>query len=238
MVKKTIAFFRTNTAALIIGASLIIAINFGRFVDWVDYAAYVLSGQASADREAKKQQEEFWERQRVKAEQDQAQAQQEQVAAQRRFEKEEAANQQRVNDVIATWQEYLISVKGKYRQIQIVQDQTHGDYVCLLDHPKTGDPIEQVDEQLRLMLTNEQYRAMQSRQRAAFWNYKTQDNIADGFVGWLNSHSTAGKRDWSYGDLKGFEYGFYSYQSRIDIWNPCLSPKELWRANRYQNHIE
>jgi hypothetical protein len=230
-------FIGKNSAALIVGVSLILALNFDRFLIWGNNMVYYLSGQATTDTKIEEERRQRY-REMVEAQrQRNALMEAERVKAQQAFEEERAVKQ----EMFEAWQDYLVSLKGKYPQIQIVRDTTNGDYACLLDHPKTGAPsLEQAEEQIRLSLSDEQYRLLRSRRQAEFWNYETQDNIADGFVGWLNSHSTAGKRNWAYDDLQ-FGYSseaLVSHRSHLDIWNACLWPKEVWRANRYQKRIE
>jgi hypothetical protein len=50
--KRLVEFAKTNSAALIIGVSLIIGLNFSRFINYAELAIYHLSGQAGADKAA------------------------------------------------------------------------------------------------------------------------------------------------------------------------------------------
>ena len=50
--KRLIEFAKTNSGALIIGVSLIIGLNFSRFINYAEVAFYHLSGKAGADEAA------------------------------------------------------------------------------------------------------------------------------------------------------------------------------------------
>ena len=106
-------FARTNSGALIIGASLIIGLNFERFKDYVAAtpdairtAIYHLSGQADADQA--KDRREF-----------------------ARLEKEEQARLERLRIEELAWQDFLAAARTKLPQIRVVKNSYGGDYVCL-----------------------------------------------------------------------------------------------------------
>jgi hypothetical protein len=101
--KRLIKFAKTNSGALIIGVSLIIGLNFSRFINYAEVAIYHLSGQAAADEAA-------FEAARV-----------ERAAAQEHYRIEQAA-----------WQEFLGSERTKFpQQIRVVKNSYGGDFLCL-----------------------------------------------------------------------------------------------------------
>ena len=59
--------------------------------------------------------------------------------------------------------------------------------------------------------------------------YQVRDSISDDFVGWLNGNRLLGRVDWRYDELEAFDAQQYVN---------CLSPKDIWRANRYQQRID
>ena len=99
---RIIAFAKSNTGALIIGASIVIGLNFERFAEYVNDAFYKLSGEAEADRKRAQQRDE------------------EQRA---RFVRERAESE--------AWQEFLIEARAKFPQMQVVKNSYGGDFVCL-----------------------------------------------------------------------------------------------------------
>jgi hypothetical protein len=107
--KRLIGFAKKNSGPLIIGLSLIIALNFSRFTDYaaevhheIHLAIYQLSGQAEAD-EAEYRRE---------------------VAQRAQKWKDMDAEQ-------ADWQMFLASARRKFSQIALVKNSYGGDYLCL-----------------------------------------------------------------------------------------------------------
>ena len=108
--KRLIEFAKTNSGALIIGVSLIIGLNFSRFINYAEVAFYHLSGQAAADEAARAQRAADQQRQRIA-----------QAAVQETFRIERAA-----------WQEFLGSERTKFpQQVRAVKNSYGGDYLCL-----------------------------------------------------------------------------------------------------------
>jgi hypothetical protein len=218
-----------NSGALIIGASLIVALNFAQITDWLRYASYHLSGQAAADKRAR-------EEQLAGQREQEAQAEQKRREAGARQEREDSA----LANLDAAWQQYLVASKPKFKQIVIVRDTQKGDYACL-----------------RIIYGQspwEQYRFDEAKERAreqmrAEWTYEIRDRIADGFAQWLNTSKLWGKIDWRYDDLGNSRLWRYWLRQTRFIFDPkddphpgafdeCLFPDEIWRANRYQKRID
>src|SRR5450759_4297540 len=122
LILRLIEFGKKNSAALIIGASLIVGLNFERFINYaaeipdaISLAIYNLSGQADADRIASQRyyDEQAANREREAREQQarlaQKREEQRQAEEAKRAKLEQAiqANNERGRIETATWQEFL-----------------------------------------------------------------------------------------------------------------------------------
>jgi hypothetical protein len=58
---------------------------------------------------------------------------------------------------------------------------------------------------------------------------KCEDTVSDDFVSWLNSNKLLERVDWKYEEMKSLDAEYHF---------GCLSPKDIWRANRYQQRID
>jgi len=214
--------------SVIIGISLIVALNLAQFTDWIRDATYHLSGQAAADKEAE-------ERSNAGLRQQQLIAEQQRVTEAAKEKQERAAENARQIALVEAWQDFLTTNRKLFKQITIVQDTREGDYSCLRDKLPpdfSRSPLERLEAE-----HNDKARAEAARQAAEFWNYQVQDHIADGFLQWLNTNKVSAKSNWVYDDLKSlnqYDLGQLFNGRAME----CLFPAEVWRANRYQKRIE
>jgi hypothetical protein len=111
---RIIEFAKTNSGALIIGASLIIGLNFSRFINYAEVAIYHLLGQAGADEAA------------LEA------ARANNQAAQERERIAQAATQELVRIEGTARQDFLIPERTKFsQQVRVVRNSFGGDYLCM-----------------------------------------------------------------------------------------------------------
>jgi hypothetical protein len=212
---------KSNSAALIIGASIIVALNFERFVDWTRYGYYHLSGQAAADARERQQ---YYENEMA----GQAKAEREQQAAAEQRQADENERLKLVEAVNTAWQNFLIANRSKFKQIEIVRDTAHGDYACLeiIYGPMANLLIEEWKPEVKKARD----------QMAAQWTYEVRDQLADAFVQWLNANRVWGVVEWRYDTLKDITK--YRYGGSLPLFQECLFPADVWRANRYQRKID
>jgi hypothetical protein len=203
--------------AVIIGISLIVALNFGKFVEWAEDATYQLSGQAAADKRASEQNYANGKAQEAIAEQERA----EQNA---QFERKNAARIEATRALVTAWQDYLTANRPRFKQIDVIRDTEKGDYICL--RIIYGNAASRSAE----FSSNEADKRTRE-QMFSLWTYELRDRIADGFVQWLNGNKVLKKTDWQYDDLKHLDSQYSSIEN-------CLFPSQVWRANRYQRRIE
>jgi hypothetical protein len=191
--KNAVEFARKNSGALIIGAALIVGLNFGRFSDYAigasrifNLAIYHLSGRADADQTAAMH----------------VQAEERAEAAQRALQEQ---NRLAIfNAEMAAWIEFLDVARKEFSQIKVVKNTSGGDYLCI-DRFSLFGFQEDVSK------------------------YPIRDSIADAFVKWLNDKKLLNHENWDYAILQNYAYSYYT---------GCLSPKEIWRANRYEKRID
>jgi outer membrane murein-binding lipoprotein Lpp len=206
IILRLIEFGKKNAGALIIGASLIIGLNFERFInyaaeisDTISLAIYNLSGKADADLA----------RYRDQAAQEEAQ----------RAKKEEYERAEQM-----TWQKFLTSVREKFPQIALVKNSYGGDYMCLRISRTEEVSAYQVRDSISddfVQWLNANFEKPVADPWAAFLDTP----IPPGFVP-VQPQSTnqpLKRRDWAYEDLKDFPAQPYVL---------CASAKDLWRANR------
>jgi hypothetical protein len=130
--------------------------------------------------------------------------------------KEEQVRLARIAQIRATtaaWQEFLADNRGKFKQIKLISDQHHSDYNCLRIRNTLWDFVSPNRRATEL-----------ARQKAEVSTYHIRDTISDEFVAWLNADHVLERTDWKYADLQDMETEFSA---------GCLSPDQVWRANRY-----
>ena len=214
-------FFPSIVGALIIGVSLIIALNFDRFVGWTQSAYYELSGRAANDRAQLEAALKLDAAGRAALQEESSRASQ--ALADRQRLKEEYTNA--LSD---SWQKYLASNRSKFRQIVVIRDTKNGDHVCL--RVIYGSLA---SESFYTDFANDPTKRMVQEQMYAAWTYELRDRIADGFVQWLNANRTLARADWDYEALNQMNGSTFA-----SIFEHCLNPSDVWRANRYQRRIE
>ena len=188
MIRKTVLAIwksaRSNSAALIIGAAIIIGLNLPRFLYGAHWIWYEISGQAARDQEAIEQ-----------------------------AKKQQAIGLQERKTMTEAWNSFLAANRaGDNLEIK-VRKSTSGDFLCM-------DVL-------------------------TISNDGRKDYFADMFISYLNQNTILGRTDWTYellshdffselytGDqsikyVKGYPSGFY-----------CEVPENLYRRNRYQQHLE
>jgi len=224
----------TIIGAGIIGISLIVALNFAEFIGWTRYAIYHLSGQAAADKLAQEQYHESLRLQQAEAEQRRAEE-----AAKEEQQRAAEAWQQKI--LVSAWDSFLVANMKVYKQISVVEDARHGDYVCLTSRPPTvtGSLLGELEAKYPGLSTKDEKTKAEDAKRAAdFWNYQIQDRLADGFLQWLTNNQVPARSSWSYDDLQ-----YLTGSTLLGMFNggrsyTCLFPSDIWRANRYQKKLQ
>lgn len=155
--------------------------------------------------------------------------QQAQAAQWQKYELEQSLKEESDRALAAAWDSYLTASRSKFKQIDVIRDTVRGDYVCLrrvygslaLAQPHSY-LVDGPEKKAREQMINA-------------WTYELQDRLADGFVQWLNRAKTLDRIDWRYDHLKQMT-GETSIT--LDDWTRCLSPNNVWRANRFQRRID
>ncbi len=142
-------------------------------------------------------------------------AKHEQEAEAQRAKEEQArlARIERIRAMTSAWQEFLTYNRVKFKQIDLTKDQHHGDYNCLRIRNTLWDFVSPNKRSTEI-----------ARQKAEVATYQIRDAISDEFVAWLNADRVLDRTNWNYADLQNIA---------IDFSAGCLSPGQIWRANRY-----
>jgi hypothetical protein len=208
---------------LIIAASFALGLNFERFPNYAAgvsdlyrLAIYHLSGQADADKRTREE-EAHVQQERIRQEQEiqiQRAKHEQEVEAQRAKEEQASlARIERIRAMTTAWEEFLTDNRAKFKQIDLIKDQHHGDYNCLRIRNTLWDFVSPAKRSTEI-----------ARQKAEASTYQIRDAISDGFVEWLNADHVLDRGDWNYSDLQNIATDFSA---------GCLSPDQIWRANRY-----
>ena len=120
--------------------------------------------------------------------------------------------------ILKAWEAFLAASSGKFNENDVIR----GDYDCLrrITHD-LGDPERRANE------TN-----------AKLAEYKIFDEVADAFILWLNNAKTLGKSDWTYGDLNDQMFGTIYLTQLFKELSHCLTPRDIWRADRFKKRID
>lgn len=235
------SFARSTSGALIIGLSLIVALNFERFIGWGDLAYYHFSGQAAADRATEERKQVLAELERLSWEQQRAEKEEQARQKQKEWDALRDTEERHRITLFDAWLTYLTANRSGVKQIDVVRDTEHGDYACLRIVYGTLAATRYSD----FVIDKSKEKARD--QMVAAWTYELRDRVAEGFVQWLNNNKLSNKIDWQHNDLK--DMNFYSkimsFKLNTDLHDPmvmkmnnCLLPNDLWRANRFQRRVD
>ena len=158
-------------------------------------------------------------------EQEQARRAQEYAQEQELKRRKKEAQIELTRVLAAAWQEFLTANRAKFKQIALVKDSQEGDYSCLQIRKDKWDFVSPYKSDTEIKA---------AEQKAEVSTYQVRDSIADELVQWLNNSKSSDKTDWKYDDLQNMDVDL-PFRFRL---NRCWSPKEVWRANRYQKRIE
>jgi hypothetical protein len=120
--------------------------------------------------------------------------------------------------ILKAWEAFLAAGRGKFNQ----NDAIRGDYDCL--------------RRIRHDLSDPERRASENNAKRA--EYEMFDEVADAFIVWLNDAKTLGKSDWTYGDLNDQTFGIIYLTQLFKELSNCLTPRDLWRENRFKKRID